>query len=182
MTANYFRGRLREGAGDAEGALAAYETALAADRSDIEILLRAARLYVVLEKDNSALHALLRATVYTPDSYDAHFALGFLYYLRGNYERALASLWRARELAGEFSVDMSRLIACVYQKAQKAEIRTALDEEEGENPWACHDLLVERLSTLEEVDKIDMGYAGLDDERRLLVFELGVSADSMSGK
>ncbi|MBK8977450.1 MAG: tetratricopeptide repeat protein [Planctomycetes bacterium] len=85
----YFRGRAREFAGDALGAIAAYDEVLAQDEQHAEALFRLALNVDLRGEDEEARELYERALMIPPVNESVVMNLGVLYEDAGNYRRAM---------------------------------------------------------------------------------------------
>ena len=135
-------GRSLEGAGDIDGAVAAYERAAELDPAASDIWAELAALYARRNRPDEAIVAGTAALERDPDNADAHRTLGFVYAARAsarggpaqdNIDRAVDHLERARDQltadAGLY-LTLGRLYLTIRESAKAIEVLNELLEAE----------------------------------------------------
>jgi tetratricopeptide (TPR) repeat protein len=120
----YFQGRLREFDGDAVGAIACYDEALARDNAHPEALFRLAVNVDLRGEDEEARELYERALMHPPVNVSCVINLGILYEDIGNYRRAMQCF----DLALQAQPDNAR--ARLYRRDAAAALNMYYDEDQ----------------------------------------------------
>ncbi|MCC6781809.1 MAG: tetratricopeptide repeat protein [Planctomycetes bacterium] len=120
----YFQGRLREFDGDAVGAIACYDEALARDNAHPEALFRLALNVDLRGEDEEARELYERALMHPPVNVSCVINLGVLYEDIGNFRRAMQCF----DLALQAQPDNAR--ARLYRRDAAAALSMYYDEDQ----------------------------------------------------
>ena len=144
----FVRGRVLEGAGDIDGAVAAYERAAELDPAASDIWAELAALYARRNRPDEAIAAGGAALERNPDNAEAHRTLGLVYAARAgarggptedDVDRAVDHLERARDplrVDGGLYLTLGRLYVTTGESAKAIEVLNELLEAEPRFPEA----------------------------------------------